>query len=827
MKKLTKRTMSVLLAGVMLMGTISACTPSAEKPTSAPGSSASPSVETRSYPITPDELGSGTVKWAEEKTADGWMKVTNEDGTTLGYSPESGIKLVQKDGYAFKDLNKNGLLDEYEDWRQDNAARAKNLASQLTVEDVAGLMLYSGHQMNLTETVNDEQKAFLDMGLRAVLNAASSAPTELQATWANAMQAYVEGKGLGIPVSFSTDPRSVGVSAWPGNFALASTFDPQIVFEAANQLAKEYRALGISTLLGPQVDTASDPRWSRVNGTYGEDPALVRDMTMAAVNGTQSTYDAAGNDLGWGADSIIAMVKHWPGDAPGESGRESHNSWGKYTVYPGGQFKTHLIPFVDAGFNLTGKTKSAASVMSSYSIAWDEDEAYGELVGSAYSEWKINLLRKTYGFDGVICTDWSVINDGAKTWGVEKLTPGERFYKILMAGVDQLGGHNDPAPILEAYEIGKKDIGEDAILARFQESGDRLVRNYFLVGLFDNPYVSVANAKAVVGSAEAKAAGLAAQQKSVILLKNEGGVISAANATAAKPTVYIPYRWTAPGVSFRGPTPGSWDLPVDLKEANQYFNVVTDTVAVTFTGPADKDGKPTPDYKDLTRASKADLANCEYALVMIKSPNNGGYASGGYDKATNTYVPISLQWKTYTADSSSVPSESLSGDMVEKEVESVYGVQKVQQKENRSYYGQSFTPSNSTDLDAIFYARENMPKSAKIVVAVNADNAFVPAEFESQADVIMTGFGVNNKLFMGALAGEFEPTGLLPVQIPASMDAVEAQKEDVPRDMTCYTDAAGNTYDFAYGLNWSGVIKDARTEKYNVPPLTEPANQGN
>ncbi|MGL5260460.1 MAG: glycoside hydrolase family 3 N-terminal domain-containing protein [Lachnospiraceae bacterium] len=822
MKARSKRLIALSVATIVAASSIMGCGGSKETTQE----SGSTTVQTAEV----EELGSGTVKWTETETADGYVLVTNEGGKTLGYSKESGISLLQSDGFAFKDLNKNGMLDAYEDWRLDDETRAANIASQMTVEDVAGLMLFSGHQRDVTAELTEDQKTFLDMGLRSVLNAASASASEDQAAWANSMQAYVEGMGLGIPVGISTDPRSSGVSVWPGNFALASTFDPSIALEAANQLAIEYRALGISTLLGPQTDLATEPRWSRVNGTYGDDPALSRDMAQAAVSGSQSTYEN-GTDLGWGADSVLAMIKHWPGDGAGESGRESHNFWGKYTVYPGDAFNTHLIPFVDGGFNLTDSiTGSAAAVMTSYSIAWSEDEAYGELVGSAYSDYKNQLLRETYGYDGIICTDWSILADGTRTWGVDDLTPGERFYKALMAGTDQLGGFNNPEPILEAYEIGVDEIGEEAILARFQESGARLVKGFFYTGLFDNPYVDVANAKAVVGNDEAVAAGLAAQEKSVIMLKNEDETIKAAETGAEKATVYIPMVYisemtTVSGGGGASITAPSWTLPVDLKVANELFNVVTDTLSTEMTGPEDKDGNATYSYEDIIRASAQEIAACDYALVIIQNPLNGGYA-GGYNLETEEYEPITLQYGEYTALSEGVRAESLAGDMIESEEADPYGVQKVLVKENRSYYGKSFTAYNSSAIDTIEYAAKNLSSTGKLVVAVNAANPFVPAEFEEKADAILTGFSINNILFMRALAGEFEPTGLLPIQLPASMDAVEAQLEDVPRDMECYVDSTGNTYDFAFGLNWSGVISDERTEKYNVAPLTEPANKG-
>jgi beta-glucosidase len=98
-------------------------------------------------------------------------------------------------------------------------------------------------------------------------------------------------------------------------------------------------------------------------------------------------------------------------------------------------------------------------------------------------------------------------------------------------------------------------------------------------------------------------------------------------------------------------------------------------------------------------------------------------------------------------------------------------------------------------------------------------------EFESKVDAILVGFGgdrsafLPDKVFLEIVAGKVEPGGLLPFQMPADMETVEAQFEDVPRDMKCHTDSDGNTYDFAFGLNWAGVIKDARTAKYGVPPI--------
>lgn len=764
------------------------------------------------------------AKYTEETTADGWVKVTQEGGTTLGYSPESGVTLIEQDGYAFKDLDKDGELDVYEDWREDAETRAADLASQMSAESIAGLMLFPG------VFSTDAAVEYINSGMRSLLSFDTTSSAKDLATTSNDWQKTAEATEWGIPVQIATNPRTNNI--WPTSLATAATFDTELAKTVANELAVQYRAMGITLLLGPQIDVASDPRWRRVEETYGEDPALARDMADAVISGTQSTYAEDGTDLGWGSGSVIAMMKHWPGDGVGEGGRESHRDSGKYAVYPGGAFETHLIPFVDGGLNLSSETASVSAVMPSYSIAWSEDEEYGELVGSAFSEYKINLLR-SYGFDGYICTDFEVTSDSETHWGVDDLTVAERTYKALMAGVDQLGGDSQLDPVLEAYDMMVEELGEDGALARFRESAVRLLKDPFRLGMFDNPYVDTDAATEIVEGEDITAEGQAAQLKSIVMLKNSDNTIKAAEETESeeKPTVYIPLQYTG-GVTQRSGsyTPGSWDLPVDLKTANQYFNVVTDTVSDTLTGPEDDEGNATPSEDDVVRASAEEIAACDYALVIVTNPRNDGDGGDtsmgqGYDEETNTYIPISLQYGEYTADSQDVRDPSLAGDTVEEEVSNPYGTQIATTQENRSYYGQSAKIVNSSALDSILYAAENVSEDAKVIVAVNATNPMVFSEFEDKVDAILMGFSIDNELFLDVVTGKSEPTGLLPLQMPASMEAVEAQLEDVPRDMECYVDSDGNTYDFAFGLNWSGVISDERTETYAVEALTTPEAQ--
>ena len=354
---------------------------------------------------------------------------------------------------------------------------------------------------------------------------------------------------------------------------------------------------------------------------------------------------------------------------------------------------------------------------------------------------------------------------------------------------------------------------------RIDASVFRLMRNVFRVGLFENAYVEDAYIDEVVKTDEKVAAGYAAIQKSVVMLKNSAGLIK---AREDKPTVYIPMEYTpatAGGASSSG-SAASAGLPIDQRTASKYFNIVTDTVADVYTGPADADGNPTLVEADIIRASAEEIAKCDFTLVFVSSPS-----SDGYDSATGKYIPISLQYGEYVADSEYVRDPSLGGAEIEIVIESPYGAQTAYETENRSYYGEKAVVSNADDLDKIKYAAS---VSENVIVAIGASKPMVFNEFEADVEGIVMYFGGGNiggtddsmiKAVLEVIAGKYEPSGLLPLQMPANMEEVEKQYEDVPRDMECHVDSEGNVYDFAYGMNWDGVINDERVEKYSVEPL--------
>lgn len=744
-------------------------------------------------------------KWSEE-THEGYNIVKNPDGAELGYTPGHGLGILEEDRYAFKDLNKNGQLDLYEDWRLTAEERASDLASKMTVEQIAGLMLYSSHQSipgggnrffgpvtyngkpfeesgAEASDLSDAQKKFLkDDHLRHVLITSVESPATA-AKWNNNAQAYAESLGLGIPINISSDPRhgsdsyaefNAGaggkISMWPGTLGIAASFDPELMQQFGEIGSKEYRALGIATALSPQIDLATEPRWSRFDGTMGEDPRLAADLARAYVDGFQSSEDG-----GWGYQSVNAMVKHWPGGGPEEGGRDAHFGYGAYAVYPGDNLKDHLQPFTEGAFKLKGGTLEASAIMPYYTISTGRDTKYGENVGNGYSKYLItDLLRDKYGYDGVVCSDWLITKDvtaierfEGKSWGVESLTEAERHYKVIEAGADQFGGNNEMGPVLEAYKMGVAEHGEEYMRKRFETSAVRLLKNIFRVGLFENPYLDVVMTEVTVGNPEYMKAGYQAQLRSVVMLKNQGSSLP----LASKLKVYIPQRYIAAGRDWFGrESPERIEDPFNLEVVSQYYDVVSDP------GTAD------------------------FALLGIKSPDGGvGYNKEDKDKGGNGYVPISLQYGPYTA--SNARETSLAGGSP------------LEDFTNRSYKGKTVTAGNIHDMHLVKETKTKMGEKP-VVLVVHVSKPMVFSEVEKSCNTILIHMGVQDQALMDIISGKTEPSALLPFQMPADMNTVEEQFEDVPRDMRPYVDSEGNSYDFAFGLNWNGIIQDSRTDKY-------------
>lgn len=745
--------------------------------------------------------------WKEEQK-DGFRLIRNEGGKCLGLSDGSRVKLITVDGLAFKDFLETGELAPYEDWRLDARERAEDLAARLPIEDIAGLMLYSAHQRIPADGMNgpfsatyggksfeespaepweltDQQKKFLtEDKVRHVL-ITELKDTETAVKWNNRLQALAENTGFGIPANNSSDPRHGAdsgaeykgitgepISKWANGIGLTASFNPQEVLEFGKIASREYRALGIATALSPQIDLSTEPRWMRFADTFGEHTRLAVEMTKAYCDGFQTTEGSAD---GWGEESVNTMVKHFPGGGPCEGGRDAHYAYGKYAVYPGGNFEEHLRPFSEGAFALEGGTQSASAVMPYYTISYGQDKENGENVGNSFSRYLIgNLLREQLGYDGVVCTDWGITHNTGKTeeefagkcWGVEELTIEERHLKALETGVDQFGGNNDIKPVLEAYRMGCEKYGEEAMRKRFERSAVRLLKNIFRTGLFENPYLELQKSLDTVGNPEFVKKGFDSQLHSVVLLKNRNQALP----LKEKVKVYIPDRHIRPYRNFISIlTDDSVVTPSGKKAASKWFEVVE-------------------------TAEEADAAIC-----FIESPISVGYSPEDRSAGGNGYLPVTLQYRPYTAKKA--------------REESLAGGDPLEDFTNRSYFGKTNTAANEEDLDLVIRTKEQM-KGKPVIVSVTVKNPLVFRELEPYADAILVEFGVSPDAVLEVITGKYEPTGLLPLQMPADMDTVEEQDEDRAFDMRVYIDSEGHAYDFAYGMNYSGVISDERTKEY-------------
>jgi len=249
------------------------------------------------------------------------------------------------------------------------------------------------------------------------------------------------------------------------------------------------------------ADLATEPRWARIPGTFGEDAELAARLTRAYIEGFQGAA--------LGPESVLCVTKHWPGHGPVKDGLDPHLDYGRWQVYPGKNFAHHLAPFRAALAAGTG------GIMPGYAIA----EGY-DTVGMNFSQRIVgDLLRRGEGFDGLVLTDWLKL----MPWGVEQLSPRERHRMIVEAGCDQIGGEDDPSQLIALMRDGVLPAG------RIDASLRRILRPMFQLGLFENPYVDPARARAIAGSAEFVRAGRLAQTRSMVLLKNARALLPLAS----------------------------------------------------------------------------------------------------------------------------------------------------------------------------------------------------------------------------------------------------------------------------------------------------------
>ena len=526
------------------------------------------------------------------------------------------------------------------------------------------------------------------------------------ATQNNLLQRIAESTRLGIPLTISTDPRNhfqsvVGAtvqtnkfSQWPEALGFAAIGDTALTRAFGDIARQEYRAVGIQMALSPQADLATEPRWGRIAGTFGEDAALAERMVRAYVAGFQ--HGETGLDTG----SVVTVVKHWVGYGAAKDGFDSHNFYGRFATFTGPNLDYHIRPFLGAF------AAHAAGVMPTYSIlqgaTWDGKPI--EAVGAGYNRQLLtDMLRGRYGFRGIVVTDWAITWDcnercrnGAPAgerpsfadlgmpWGVEDLSMRARFVKAVQAGVDEFGGTERGDMLVEAVRAGElKEAQLDSAVVR-------ILTQKFAQGLFEHPYVDTAAADRIVGSEAFRAAGLDAQRRALVLLENKGGL--------------LPLKKGALRVYLHGVGPEA--------VAGEGWTVVDD--------PA-----------------KADVA-----IMRLNAP---------FERLHPQYV-----------------------------------------------FGQFLHEGSLAfkDGDPDFEAFKRVSTAVPTIVTVYLDRPAILTPIKEGARALLANFGVSDAALIDVLTGRGRPEGKLPFELPSSMDAVAAQRPDMPHD------SARPLYPFGSGLRY-------------------------
>ena len=490
--------------------------------------------------------------------------------------------IITVDGLKFRDLDKNGTLTPYEDWRLTADQRATDLVDRLNLAERAGLLVHAPHLFNggwdftkMADEINNKH-------FSTYLSATSGSVDEHVAL-TNQAQQIADASTYGIPLLFSSDPRhgftvTQGQTVDPGELTpfpdaigFGAIDDPAFTRKSADVMRQEYRALGLQEGLSPQADLVTEPRWSRANGTFGSIPEKVRDQVQAYVEGFQD------GSTGLGTQSVSTVVKHWVGYGAQENGYDSHYFYGRYATFPGNNFQAHITPYLGAFDSKVSAIMPTYSILKNLSI----DGTPLEQVGAGFNSYLLqNLLRDTYHFDGVVVSDWGILNDCptvcealrppgpffytdengnmayGMSWGVQDLTKVQRYAKSINAGVDQIGGGYEPEYVVQAVNDGLLSQ------ARVREAAWRVLKQKFQLGLFENPYVDVTASKALIGNAGFKATGLEAQYRSMTLLQNKGSILPVKNT---KQKVYL-YGVAASAAQAKGftvvPSPAQADLAI-------------------------------------------------------------------------------------------------------------------------------------------------------------------------------------------------------------------------------------------------------------------------
>ena len=677
-------------------------------------------------------------------------------------------KIIEVDGLQFKDLNGNGVLDPYEDWRLSPEERAKDLISRMTMEEKAGMFVIGDIPMGISSKPTDpsshngvlhEKHEVTNMrGRREIFPTTYQLTTRHQrhiivrenaepkemAKWVNTLEEVCEGTRLGIPcivasnsknesadVRYSVEDESNKFTTFPGTLGLAAGRDMDMIEKFAKIVHDEFKATNIRKGYMYMADTATDPRWFRTFGTFGENPELICDIIPRVIKGAQ------GEELN--EDSIAMTTKHFPGGGARENGFDPHYKEGEFNCYstPGSLEKYHLPPFkaaVDAG---------TASIMPYYAIPSNKKsafpqngvDAFDEEIAFAYNKQFITgFLRGQLGFTGYVNSDSGVI--GNCSWGAEDLSRPGRAARVLKAGTDMVSGETDPSTFLEAMktELVDMEIVDRAL--------GRLFKELFTLGLFEDPYVDEEAANGIVNTKETQEIAYKAHCDSVVLLKNKNNLLPLTQEKLAGKKVFVEML-----------------MRTDYTEA--------ELAAMARSGSASNPKETVAAFTGLVRKDHPELNivddfhDADIALLFLKP------ASGSYFEATPSYLELNILKET------------------------------------------------GVDVDHIKEIRAAVPQ---VVMNVNLNLPYLLNNVEPMADALTVGFYTFTKATLDVMLGAAQPVGKMPITLPGGDEAIAVDENGIcasPNDVPgydkalymngkeyAYTDTEGNKYIYGFGLSY-------------------------
>lgn len=723
------------------------------------------------------------------------MPSTTPDQPALGTRSRTPVEV---DGLSFRDLDGDGRLTPYEDWRLPAQERAADLVSRMTLEEKAGLMLIDTVNAGWGGTVTDVGRDHVGaQHMRRVIFrnvvappgeetqgddshpfiAGSSLTPRQAAAFLNALQELAEGSRLGIPVLAKSNARNhidpdarAGINeshgaltGFPKEAGLAAaalgagSMEPVVAF--AEVMGAEWHAIGLRGMYGYMVDLITEPRWYRTHECFSENPALTSEIVTALLQTLQGSEVVDGSSLGPGSD-VALTVKHFPGGGPQERGLDPHYSFGKTQVYPGGRFADHLEPFrasIAAG---------AAAIMPYYGVPMDVTHDGVELdqIGMAFSGQLVTgLLREELGFTGYVNSDTGIVTDRA--WGLEEKTVPERLAAAINSGSDVLSGFHDLRTVTSLVASGL--VTEE----RIDEACRRLLVPMFRLGLFENPYVDESAADAILSSAEHEAVAQDVQRRSVVLLQNRDRADGSGPALPLREgaTVYVlgPVDTEVlASYGYRVVDGNGQERPSAAGADHVLITLSALTQGTAGYRSADPDSGMHPDRVN-------PIVFPGVRGLDGRSPYGAADAAVAYgaEKATDDGLPFGgpLPWESGVLDFSGMEE------------------------------AESWTVRPS--LRTVQEVMAEVGDPTKVVLDVYFRQPFVLDEESGlrEAGAIVATFGISDTARLDVLSGRFAPQGRMPFALPATAAAVAEQLSDVPG----YAGTAdGALFEYGHGLTY-------------------------